>query len=213
MLYRVIKHVQDTKNRKLILSPSKEGLYWNLKAYTDSDYAGDADNRKSVSGFMIYVNGCLIAWKSKGQKSVTLSSTKAEYVAILEVSTEILFIAGVMKFLDLEITYPIEINVDNIGAIYLSKNATTGNWTKNVDTRYHIIWEYIKKGIVKIVFVHSEDIKADLIKKSRERAICETHKGDVWNLIFDSWYLTLIWIMNNSQEGCQNICALSWCTR
>ena len=61
MLYRVIKHVQDTKNRKLILSPNKEGLHWNLKAYTDSDYAGDADTRKSAIGFMIYVNGCLIA--------------------------------------------------------------------------------------------------------------------------------------------------------
>ena len=74
-------------------------LHWNLKAYNDSDYAGDADTRKSVSGFMIYVNGCLIAWKSKGQKSVTLSSTEAKYVAISEESTEILFIAGVMKFL------------------------------------------------------------------------------------------------------------------
>ena len=78
MLYCVIKHVQDTKNRKLILSPSKEFLNWNLKAYTDSDYAGDADTMKRVSGFVIYVNGCLIACKSKGQKSVTLSSTKVE---------------------------------------------------------------------------------------------------------------------------------------
>ena len=61
MFYRVIKHVQDTKNRKLMLSPNKEGLHWNLKAYTDSDYAGDADTRKSISGFMIYIIGCLIA--------------------------------------------------------------------------------------------------------------------------------------------------------
>ena len=137
MLYRVIKHVQDTKNHKLILSPSKEGLHCNLKAYTDSDYAGDADTGKSVSGFMIYVNGCLISWKNKGQKSVTWSSTEVEYMAILEVSTKILFIAGVMKFLGMEITYPIEINVDNIGEIYLSKNATMGNHTKHVDTRYH----------------------------------------------------------------------------
>ena len=119
MLYQVIKHVQDTKNRKLILLPIKKGLHWNLKAYTDSDYAGDADNRKSVSGFMIYVNGCLFAWKSKGLKSVTLSYTKGEYVAISEVSTEIWFIAGVMKFLGTDIIYPIEINVDNISAIYL----------------------------------------------------------------------------------------------
>ena len=57
----------------------------------------------------------------------------------MEVSTEILFIAGVMKFIGMEITYPIEINVDNIRVIYLSKNATTGNRTKNVDIRYHFV--------------------------------------------------------------------------
>ena len=78
MLYSVIKHVQDTKNWKLILFPSKEGLYWNLKAYIDSDYTENADTRKSVSGFIIYVNDCLIAWKIKGQRIVTLSSTEAE---------------------------------------------------------------------------------------------------------------------------------------
>ena len=100
---------------------SKEGLHWYFETYTDSDYAGDADTRESVSGFMIYVNGCLIAWKSKGQKSVTLSSTEAEYLAFSEVSTEILFTAGVMKFSGMNIVYPIEINVDNIGANYTAR--------------------------------------------------------------------------------------------
>ena len=71
-----------------------------------------------------------------------------------------------MKFLYMNIVYPIEINVDNISAIYLSKNATTGNCTKHVDTRYHFVWEYIKKGIVKIVFVLSEDNKTDLMKRT-----------------------------------------------
>ena len=124
---------------------------------------------------MIYVNGCKIAWKSKGQKSVTLSSTEAEYVAISEVSTKILFIAGVMKFLGMEITYPIEINVDNIGAIYLSKNATMGNCTKHVDTRYHFVREYIEKDIFKIVFVRSEDNKADLMTKNLGKDLYAKH--------------------------------------
>ena len=152
---------------------------------------------------MIYVNSCLIAWKSKGQKSVTLSSTKAEYVAILEVSTEILFIAGVMKFLGMEITYPIEINVDNICAIYLLKNATTGNRTKHVDTRYHFVREYIKKGIVKIVFVRSEDNKADLMTKNLGNELYAKHtKG-----MFEIWVYYLIFDIDvyhdDSQEGCQ----------
>ena len=100
-------------------------------------------------------------------------------MAILEVSTEILFIAGVMKFLGMEITYPIEINVDNIGAIYLSKNATTGNQTKHADTRYNFFWEYIKKGIVKIVFVCSEDNKADLMTKNLGNDLYAKHTKEM----------------------------------
>ena len=92
--------------------------------------------------------------------------TEAEYVDTLEVSTKILFIAGVMKFLGVEINYPVKINGGNIRAIYLSKKETTVNQTKHVDTRYHFVQEYIEKGIIKIVFVRSEDNKADLMTKN-----------------------------------------------
>ena len=64
------------------------------------------------------------------------------------------------------ITYPMEMNVDNIGAIYLSKNATIGNWTKHVDKRYHFVCEYVEKGKLKIFFVRSEDNNADLMTKN-----------------------------------------------
>ena len=120
--------------------------------------------------------------KDKGQKSVTLSSTKVEYMAILEVSTEILFIAGVMKFLGWDIVYPIDINVDNIGAIYLLNNATTGNRTKHVDTRYHFFWEYIKKGIVKIFFVCSEDKKAYLMTKNLGNDLYAKHTKGMFEI-------------------------------
>ena len=91
-----------------------------MKAYCDSDFAGDADTRRSVSGYVIYLMGCPIAWKSKGQKNVTLSSTEAEYVAVSEISSEILFLKGLLEFLGLDIDYPIHVHVDNIGAIYLT---------------------------------------------------------------------------------------------
>ena len=80
-----------------------------------------------------------------------------------------------MKFLGMEITYPIEIDVYNIGAIYLSKNAIMGNQTNHVDTRYHFVCEYIEKGIVKIVFVCSEDNKADLMMKHQGNDLYEKH--------------------------------------
>ena len=84
---------------------------------------------------------------------MTLLSTKAEYVAVTEVATDILFIARMMEFLGNQIDYPIIVNVDNIGAIYLATTAKTGNRTKHIDTRYHFVREYVEKGILKVVFV------------------------------------------------------------
>ena len=103
------------------------------------DFAGDADTRRSVSGYVIYFMGCPVAWKSKGQENVTLLSTEAEYVAISEISSEMLFLKGMLEFLGLKVSYPIHVLADNIGAIYLTKTATGSNRTKHVDTRYHFV--------------------------------------------------------------------------
>ena len=179
MLHRVIRFVEQTKNRCLVLAPMKKNLTWDLKGYCDSDFAGDSDTRKSVSGFVIYLCGAAIAWRSKGQKSVTLSSTEAEYVAISEVATEILYIAGILKFLNIPLEYPITVNVDNIGAIYLTKNATTGSRTKHVDTRYHFVRDYVEDGIIKVQFVRSEENHADIFTKNLNSALFEKHSDSV----------------------------------
>ena len=165
-LYRTIKFVEQTQHRQLILEPKKQKLTWELKGYCDSDFAGDTDTRRSVSGFVIYLCGAAVSWRSKGQRSVTLSSTEAEYMAISELATEILYVAGILKFLGIPVEYPIIVNVDNIGAVYLAKNATTGNRTKHIDTRYHFVREYVEDGIIKVRFVRSEENHADIFTKN-----------------------------------------------
>jgi hypothetical protein len=67
------------------------------------------------------------------------------------------------------------VNVDNVGAVYLSKNATTGNRTKHIDTRYHFVREYVEDGIVKVVFVRSEDNDADIFTKNLNGETFEKH--------------------------------------
>ncbi len=66
-LYRDIRFVKETKQRWLVLEPKRNELTWGLKGYSDSDFAGDTDTTKSVSGFVIYLCGPVIAWRSKGQ--------------------------------------------------------------------------------------------------------------------------------------------------
>ncbi len=97
---------------------------------------------------------------------MSLSSTEADHVAISEVAMKILYVAGMLKFLGVPLEYPITVNVDNIGAVYLSKNATTGSRTKHIDTRYHFVREYIEDGILKVIFVRSESNDADIFTKT-----------------------------------------------
>jgi hypothetical protein len=169
LLYRVIKYVVDTKTKALKLAPKQtKNDSWSLQTFCDSDYAGDKDGRKSITGYIIYIQDMPIAWKSKSQKNVTLSSSEAEYVAISELTTEILYVRQILEFMGVLINYPIIVRVDNIGAIYLAQNSVSGIRTKHVDIRVHFVRQYCdpKDGILKILFVRSEDNDADIFTKN-----------------------------------------------
>jgi len=151
-------------------------MKWEMKAFCDSDYGGDADSRRSVSGYVIYLFGCAVAWKSHGQKSVSLSSTEAEYKAVSEVVTDIMFIKMLLEFLGFQVALPITVHVDNIGAIYLAHNARSTGRTKHIDIHHHYVREYIEDGVVMIKFVRSEDNNADIFTKNLADTPFDKHK-------------------------------------
>ena len=80
--------------------------------------------------------GVPLTWKSKSQRSVTLSSSEAEYVALLEAAKEIKFVYQLLQSIGIDIKLPITVKVDNIGAIFMSENTSTSRRTKHVDVRY-----------------------------------------------------------------------------
>jgi hypothetical protein len=126
MLLRVVKYVVATKEKNFTFSPCFEnGSNYNVVAFCDSDYScdsGDTETCHSVTGFVIYINQVTVAWRSKAQCNVTLSSTEAEYVAISETCKEILFVVQVMDLLEMKYVKPINIYVDNVGAIFMANN-------------------------------------------------------------------------------------------
>jgi len=77
---------------KIMPKPPDGTMKWNLVSFSDSDWAGDKDNRRSINGFIIFLCRVPIVWRSKQQKTVVLSSSKAEFVAICEAVKEILFV-------------------------------------------------------------------------------------------------------------------------
>ena len=146
-------------------------MLWELKIYSDSDWAGDKDNRKSVTGFIVFLLGAPILWRSKAQGSVALSSTEAEFYALSESAKEIKFIVQVLISMGIPVKIPIIVRVDNVGAIFMSENVITSSRTKHVDTRYHFVREFVEEGFVKIIFVRSEDNISDPFTKNTPSSI------------------------------------------
>jgi hypothetical protein len=91
-MIRVIRFVLDTRDTCLKLKPNLDGENWDLVIYSDSDWATDIENQIIVTGFIIFLLGVPICWRSKGQKELTLSNSEAEYMVMSEAVKEICFL-------------------------------------------------------------------------------------------------------------------------
>jgi hypothetical protein len=91
-----------------------------------------------VSGYILYVKGVSISWRSKAQKSVTLSSSEAELFAMSEAVKEVMFMLHLLESMMIQVKLPITVRVDNVGAIFTAKNVSTTSHTKhiNIHTKY-----------------------------------------------------------------------------
>jgi hypothetical protein len=182
-MLRVIKFVIDTKNFGLRVQPERKLKNWSLRVFCDSDWAGDSETRISVTGFIIYLMNVPVCWRSKAQRGVTLSSSEAEYVAISEAVKEIKFIYYLLQGIGIDIELPIIVKTDNIGAMFMAQNSSSGVRTRHVDTRYHYIRENVEDGIIKIEFVKSMENNSDIFTKNVTQEIYEKH---VKNFLEDS---------------------------
>ena len=181
-MYKVIRHVLSTKGYGLKFKLSKDMIKWALKALSDSDFASDKETRISVFGYIIYFCGIPIAWRSKGMKSVVLSTTEAEYMALSEVVKELKFIVQLLQTMSIEVKLPIIVYVDNVGAIWLSNNRTTSDRTKHIDIRTSFVKEYQEDGKIIIKFVKSEENEADIFTKNTTNVIFSNHQEKlVWD--------------------------------
>ena len=77
-----------------------------------------------------------------------------------------MFLKQIMEFLGIKVVLPIIVRVDNVGVIYLAQNAVSGPRMKHVDIRYHFVRDYIEDGVIKIIFVRSEENDSDIFTKN-----------------------------------------------
>jgi hypothetical protein len=114
----------------------------------------------------LYFCGAFIAWKSKASNSVTLSSTEAEYVALSEISKEIMFVKQVLETMGIGLKLPLIVQIGNVGSIFLSNNYSLGQRRKHIDIQRHFVCE---EGIIKILFVGTDNNDADIHTKNTSK--------------------------------------------
>jgi hypothetical protein len=136
-----------------------------LFGYSDADFAGDLECRKSTSGYVFIMGGGPISWKSQRQRTVTLSTTEAEYAALAEAAREAASIRQFLTELGVTAPTPIVIFEDNTTTISLANNHTNHKRSKHIDIRNHYCREQAALGHIQIQYVKTEDQVADGLTK------------------------------------------------
>ncbi|CAA7039093.1 unnamed protein product [Microthlaspi erraticum] len=126
-----------------------KGSNRNLAGYCDADWAGCADDRKSTSGGCFFLGNNLIAWLSKKQNSVSLSTAEAEYIALGSCCTQLIWMRQMSADYGME-SGPFLVYCDNKSAIDISKNPVQHSRTKHIDIRHHFVRELVeeKQGLI-----------------------------------------------------------------
>lgn len=161
---RILRYLKATSKYGITYIKDDE----NIKAYTDSDWAGDIDDRKSCSGNVITLSGGPISWKSRKQASVALSTMEAEYATLSEVSQEIIYIKRLLIHMGFDnyVKSPINVFSYNQSAIELSKNAVYHKRSKHIDINFHFTRELVVKKEIVIHYLQTDLMIADVLTKS-----------------------------------------------
>lgn len=142
----VLRYLKGTADYELSFKTNKEDL--NLIAYSDSDWASSVEDRRSTTGycFSLTKQGPAIAWKSRKQPTVALSTCEAEYIGRATTAQENMYLSQLLNGMDNKMYSCTTIYGDNQGAIALSKNPVNRQRSKHIDVKYHFIREALSEG-------------------------------------------------------------------
>jgi hypothetical protein len=160
---RVIRYLQGSLHYGILYANNSECV---LHGWSDSDYAGDLDDRKSTTGYVFMYGNGAVSWSSKKQAIVTLSTTEAEFVAAASCACQAVWLGRILEQLNQAQMHGTVIFCDNTSSIKLSKNPVMHGRCKHIDVRYHFLRDLTKDGAVEMKFCTSQDQVADIMTKA-----------------------------------------------
>jgi transposase InsO family protein len=170
---RVLRYIKSTKSYSLTFTPS-DGT---LLGYSDSDWGGDLDERRSTTGYIFTIGkSAPISWKSHKQPVVALSSSEAEYMAMVEATKEAIHLRQLLTSFDMAQDKSTNVYVDNQSAIALAQNTSKHhNRSKHIDIRYHFL--RLQTDVV-YTYVETKKNLADILTKPLDR-IAHTQQSNM----------------------------------
>jgi histone deacetylase 1/2 len=155
---RILRYVQGTLNFGLKIRKSASTI---VSGFSDADWAGCVDDRRSTGGFAVFFGPNLVSWSARKQPTVSRSSTEAEYKALANTTAEIMWIQRLLKELGVGHSPVARLWCDNIGARYLSANPVFHARTKHIEIDFHFVRERVAQKLLDIRYIHTDDQLAD----------------------------------------------------
>lgn len=161
-LRRVIRYLQGTKTQGLQLLKKQKTT---MTVYSDADWAGCPDTRRSTSGFCVFLGDNLVSWSAKRQPTVSRSSAETEYKGVENAVSDACWIRNLL----LEMRSPLDraslVYCDNVSAVYVSTNPVQHQRTKHIEIDIHFVREKVKLGLVRVLHIPLTLQYADIFTK------------------------------------------------
>uniref|UniRef100_A0A2N9H369 CCHC-type domain-containing protein n=1 Tax=Fagus sylvatica TaxID=28930 RepID=A0A2N9H369_FAGSY len=158
---RILRYIRGTIDHGLFYTPGPI----SLSAFSDADWAGDPNDRRSTSGLLVFLGNNPITWSAKKQLTVSRSSTEAEYRALASASAELCWLRTLVKDLGLYLSDPPILWCDNVSALAIASNPVFHARTKHIEVDFHFIWERVLRKDLQVKFVSTNDQLADIFTK------------------------------------------------
>jgi hypothetical protein len=173
---RVLRYLKETKEQGLCYGSSKE---LKIDTFSDADWAGCRETRRSTTGFVIRTAGAAVSYASKKQRCIASSSTEAEYVAAGATAREVTWFQGLLDDIATGLGVdaacrPMQLHLDNQAAIAVSRNPQHHTRMKHIDVQHHYIREKVLDGQIDPAYTPSAENAADILTKPLPK---ERHGG------------------------------------
>ena len=161
----VLRYLKGTMYHSLTYT--KNGTDMAVEAFSDADWAGNIDNRRSTSGYCIRLfsdSGC-VTWRSKTQSTVATSTAESELNAAVIAIQELKYVNGILSDFGYEVQMPMVLNVDNQALIAMSKNPVQSNKSKHFALKLCYLREQVNEGFLKLSYTSTNEMPADILTK------------------------------------------------